>query len=153
MWLAGDGSGALEPLSASETGVAVYGDPRGAALADYDGDGRTDLVVSQNGAATLLFHNVGAEPGLRVRLLGPPGNPHGVGASLRVLYAAGAGPLREVQAGSGYWSQNGVVQVLGLREPPRAIQVRWPGGEVTETPVLEGVTELEIPMPGPAEDR
>jgi hypothetical protein len=151
LWLTGDGSGALEPVSGSESGVAVYGDPRGAALADYDGDARTDLVVSQNGAATLLFHNVGAEPGLRVRLLGPPGNPHGVGASVRVLYAAGAGPSREIQAGSGYWSQNGAVQVLGLRDPPRAIQVRWPGGEVTETPVPEGATDLEIPMPRPAE--
>ncbi len=153
LWLAGDGSGALEPVPATESGVAVYGDPRGAALADYDGDARTDLVVSQNGTATLLFRNVGAEPGLRVRLLGPPGNPHGVGAGLRVLYAAGSGPVREIQSGSGYWSQNDLVQVLGLREPPRAIEVRWPGGVVTETPVPEGVTELEIPMPVPAEDR
>jgi hypothetical protein len=151
VWLAGDGTGALEAVSGSESGVAVYGDPRGAALADYDADGRIDLVVSQNGAATRLFHNVGAEPGLRVRLLGPPGNPGVVGASLRVLYAAGVGPLREIQAGSGYWSQNDAIQVLGLREGPRAVQVRWPGGELTETPVPDGVAELEIPMPGSAE--
>lgn len=148
LWLAGDGSGTLKPVSGMESGVAVYGDPRGAALADYDGDARTDLVVTQNGAATLLFHNIGAAPGLRVRLLGPPANPHAVGASLRALYVDDAGPLREIQAGSGYWSQNDPVQVLGLRERVRAIQVRWPGGEVTETAVPEGATELEIPVPG-----
>jgi hypothetical protein len=147
LWLRGDGSGALQPISAGESGVAIYGDPRGAALADFDGDARVDLAVSQNGAATRLFRNVGARPGLRVRLNGPPGNPHAVGAGLRVLYASDVGPLREVQAGSGYWSQNDAVQVLGLREIPRAVQVRWPGGEVTETLVPEGLTEITIAMP------
>jgi hypothetical protein len=147
LWLRGDGSGALRAVPASESGVAVYGDPRGAGLADFDGDARVDLVVSQNGAATRLFRNAGARPGIRVRLIGPPGNPDAVGAGLRVLYASGAGPLREIQAGSGYWSQNDAVQVLGLRESPRAVQVRWPGGDVTETPVPEGVAELTIAMP------
>ena len=76
----------------------VYGDQRGAAYADYDGDGRLDLAVSQNGAATRLFHNRGAKPGLRVRVQGPATNPDGVGAQIRVVYGDRMGPVREIEA-------------------------------------------------------
>ena len=72
LWLRGDGTGQLTPVPGQISGVKVYGELRGAALADYDEDGRVDLVVSQNNAATKLFHNVGAKPGLLVRLQGPP---------------------------------------------------------------------------------
>ena len=49
-WLRGDGVGGFRAVSGMESGIAVYGEQRGAALCDYDGDGRVDLVVSQNGA-------------------------------------------------------------------------------------------------------
>src|SRR3989449_11510678 len=68
--LRGRGDGTLEPVPGQVSGIMVYGDQRGAAFADYDGDGRTDLVVSQNGGETKLYHNEHARPGLRVRLRG-----------------------------------------------------------------------------------
>jgi hypothetical protein len=140
----GDGKGGLNPLSAQRSGLVVYGDQRGAAYADYDGDGRLDLVVSQNGAATRLFHNRGAKSGLRVRLQGSASNPDGVGAQIRVVYGDRMGPVREVQAGSGYWSQNGAVQVMGLATTPTAVWVRWPGGAETRTPVPAGAREIVV---------
>ena len=73
LWLRGDGHGGLQPVPGQESGIKVYGEQRGAALCDYDHDGRVDLVVTQNGNQTRLFHNVGAKPGLRVRLAGPAG--------------------------------------------------------------------------------
>ncbi len=78
-------------------------------------------MVSQSGAMTKLYHNDGARPGIRVRLVGPPGNPHGYGSAMRVVYHDGAGPLRAVHGGSGYWPQDGAIQVLGLARPARAI--------------------------------
>lgn len=144
LWLKGDGSGALVPVPGQESGVLVYGDQRGAALADYDADGRVDLAISQNGAETKLYRNQRARPGLRVRLVGPDQNPHGIGTVLWLVYPAGRGPAREIHAGSGYWSQDGAVQVLGQLEPPVAVWVRWPGGMESETPVEPGAREVTI---------
>ena len=140
----GDGRGRLAALSGTRSGIAVYGDQRGAAFADFDRDGRVDLAVSQNGAATRLFHNTGARVGLRVRLIGPGANPDGVGAQVRVVYGDTRGPVREVSAGSGYSSQNGAVQVMGLSGVPAWIWTRWPGGVETKTLVPKGALEVVV---------
>jgi hypothetical protein len=144
LWLRGDGRGGLTALSGQTSGVLVYGEQRGCAVGDYDADGRLDLVVSQNGAATKLFRNRAAKPGLRVRLAGPPGNPQGIGAAVRFKFGERFGPLRELQAGSGYWSHNSLVQVLATPEPPTAVWVRWPGGKVTTSPIPPGATEIRV---------
>jgi len=140
----GDGKGGLKPMTGAASGLIVYGDQRGAAYADYDDDGRLDLAVSQNGAATRLFHNRGAKPGLRVRVQGPASNPDGVGAQVRIVYPDRMGPVREIQAGSGYWSENGAVQVFGLASTPKAVWVRWPGGAITHVPVPAGAHEVVV---------
>jgi hypothetical protein len=147
--LRGDGAGGLTAVPGQVSGIAVYGDQRGAAFADYDNDGRVDLVVSQNGAETKLYHNERATLGLRVRLVGPGGNPHGVGAVLRLEYGTRKGPAREVHGGSGYWSEDGAVQVLGEEggATATAVWVRWPGGRMTETSVPHGTHELRIKAP------
>jgi hypothetical protein len=150
--LKGNGLGELSPVPGPQSGIEVYGEQRGCALSDYDGDGRSDLVVAQNGNSTKLYHNVDAAPGLRVRLKGPSGNPSAVGASLRLECAGKMGPLREVQAGSGYWSQNSAVQVLAGKsmESAKNIWVRWPGGKETITPVPGGAREIEVSRQGVA---
>jgi hypothetical protein len=140
--LLGNGAGKLVPVSGARSGLVVYGDQRGAAYADFDGDGRLDLAVSQNGAATRLFRNQGAKPGLRVRLQGSATNPDGIGAQIRVVYGERMGPVREVQAGSGYWSENGAIQVFGLAGTPTAVWVRWPGGVEARIPVPAGAREV-----------
>ncbi|MCB1128451.1 MAG: CRTAC1 family protein, partial [Verrucomicrobiae bacterium] len=152
LWLLGDGRGGFRPLGAERSGIAIYGEQRGAAVADYDADGRLDLVVTQNGAATRLFHNRGARPGLRVSIEGHPENPHGVGATLRLRFKDHPGPVREIHAGSGYWSQDGSTQVFGVPEPPVAIEVHWPDGSRTETAVAHGVRSLAVGHPGAKAD-
>jgi hypothetical protein len=146
--LVGDGQGNFRAVPGQESGVKVYGEQRGCAVGDYDADGRADLVVTQNGAATKLYRNTGARPGLRVRLAGPAGNPWGVGAGLRLRFGAKEGPLREIHAGSGYWSQDSVAQVLATPEPPTGLWVRWPGGKTTHTPLPPGVREITVDSAG-----
>ena len=148
LWLRGDGQGGLSAVSGQESGIKVYGEQRGAALCDYDGDGRVDLVVTQNGAETKLYRNTGGKPGLRVRLKGPVGNPTGVGAVVRLKFGDRYGPAREVHAGSGYWSQDSAVQVLGMPERPTQVWVRWPGGQATISEVPETAGAISIDSSG-----
>ena len=142
--LKGDGHGGFVPISGQDSGIKVYGEQRGAALCDYDGDGRLDLAVTQNGAELKLYHNRGARPGLRVRLKGPANNPTGIGAVLRLRTRTGWGPAQEIHIGSGYWSQDSCIEVLSSAEPPVELQVRWPGGKVTNSPVATGAREVQI---------
>jgi len=144
LWLRGDGQGGFVPMSGQQTGITVYGEQRSAALSDYDGDGRLDVVVSQNGAATKVYRNTRAVPGLRIRLAGPDA----VGAMVRLRYEDGSwGPARLVTAGSGYWSQSSAVQVMGRgSKEVAAVWVRWSGGKETEVPVPAGAAEITISM-------
>src|SRR5208282_1961250 len=132
----------------SESGVTVYGEQRGAAVGDFDGDGRVDLVVAQNGAETRLFRNIRGRPGLRVRLQGPPGNPQGIGGVIRLKFGGRFGPAREVHAGSGYWSQDSSTEVMGCPKEPKQIWVRWPGGQTILAEIPAGAREVAINLRG-----
>jgi hypothetical protein len=144
LWLRGAGHGAFTSVPAKESGVRVYGEQRGAALCDFDGDGRLDLVVTQNGAETKLYRNAGAQPGLRVRLRGPSGNPTGVGAVIRLVSSGKMGPAREIHAGSGYASQDSAVQVLASALPAKQIWVRWPGGRTNLVSLPSAAREIAV---------
>jgi len=146
--LRGNGHGEFTPVSAEESGVRIYGEQRGAAVCDYDNDGRVDLAVGQNAAATKLYHNDRAKPGLRIRLHGPPENLSAFGAVLRVIAGGKAGPAREIQAGSGYFSQNSAVQVMATPESGAKISVRWPGGKETTSDVPSGGREIDVDTSG-----
>ncbi len=126
--LRGDGRGRLHPVPGFAAGLVLPGEQRGVATADFDHDGRCDLLVGQANAGLKLFRNRSASSGLRVVLRGPSGNPTGIGTSMRVKYPDGFGPTREVLAGSGYRSQGGAVQVLGLKPGAVGVEVLWPGG-------------------------
>jgi len=117
-------------------------------VADFNRDGRLDLAISQNGAETKLYENLRAKRGLIVQLVGRPGNPAAIGARIRIRYAGNRyGPAREVQAGSGYWSMNSPVQVMGLDGVPDAVWVRWPGGKETNT-IVRG-SDRNVRIRGP----
>ena len=142
--LRGDGRGGLQALGALESGIRVLGEQRGAATGDWDGDGRPDLVVAQNGEVALLFRNQRAEPGVRVRLAGPARNPTGLGATVRLKFGTRWGPARSVTAGGGYGSQDSTTVVMGGPGTPTAIRVRWPGGKVTEAELGAGARDVIV---------
>lgn len=146
--LLGDGTGRLRPLSSAASGVRAFGDQRGAAVADYDGDGRIDLAVTQNAGTTVLLRNQTAAPGVRVRLIGDESNPDAIGAVVRLRYADGLGPAREIRAGGGYWSHDDVVQVFGRRADPEGLWIRWPDGTITEPDIDPSALDVSVAIDG-----
>jgi enediyne biosynthesis protein E4 len=123
--LAGLGNGAFRALSVREAGIFLPGEQRACAVADYDGDGRPDVAISQNNGPTKLFHNEIAPPGIRIRL------------TRKVVPAYGAvlgpadhsGPVQTITAGTGFYSQDSAVLVVAAKTP--AVRVHWPGGKIT----------------------
>jgi len=148
LWLQGDGTGKFKALSGKETGIKIYGEQRGAALSDFNKDGRIDLAVSQNGSQTKLYKNINGKAGLRVRLIGTQNNPKGVGAVVQLKYQNKTGPAREVHAGSGYWSQDSAVLIFGRMDPVEMIRIQWPGGKITETKISSKVREITVNSDG-----
>ncbi|MFH5834039.1 FG-GAP-like repeat-containing protein [Halalkalibaculum sp. DA384] len=130
--LKGDGTGRFVPVGGPESGIKIYGQQRGAAFSDFNKDGKVDLAVAQRDSTTKLYMNRVSRPGIRVELQGPGQNQAGIGTTLRVVYDDGTkGPLREVQAGTGHYSMNSLVAVLGTHPEKQAIQleVHWFDGE------------------------
>jgi hypothetical protein len=141
LWLRGDGRGNFRAIPAAESGVRVYGEQRGAAVADFDHDGRVDLCVSQNGAPVRLFRNTGGRSGVRIRLEGPPSNPTGVGAQVRPSHIKA---VKEIHAGSGYWSQDSAALVFPFSPTASEITVRWPGGRSSAAKIMPDEKEVVV---------
>lgn len=145
LWLKGDGNVGMEAVPGNLSGIKIYGEQRGAALGDFNRDGKVDLAVSQNGAETKLYINRTGERGLRIKLRGPPQNMDGIGSGIRLVYKDGdKGPGREVQSGSGYWSQNSFTQVMGMEKEPDKIVVTWFDGTIQTVNVTENLQNYTI---------
>ena len=89
---------------------------------------------------------MGAKPGLRVQLIGPPGNPSALGAVLRLGDGARRwGAARQLHAGAGYWSQDSAVAVLGAGFDAKVLQIKWPGGKVTTNAIPAAPSAIYSP--------
>jgi len=156
VWLRGLGDGNFEAIPSARSGIRVWGEGRGVAMGDYDGDGRVDVAMGEHLGPVRLYRNELGRTGLRVRLSGPAGNAWGLGAVVQLGTAEKAGPAREVHGGSGWGSQDSVVGVLGWPEGEGqrrdgVLRVRWPGGVRTTNAVPSGALEVKVDPQGTLE--
>ena len=105
--------------------------PRALITADYDGDGDTDLLVTQNGGPVRLLRNQGGNRNawLRVALKGLADNKSAIGTKVEI-FAGALWQKWEVQAASGYLGQSAVEVTAGLGTASAAdiLRLRWPTG-------------------------
>jgi hypothetical protein len=109
---------------------------RGAAYADFNNDGRLDLLLSTNGGPVYLFRNdtqgaAASNKSLRIKLIGTKSNRDGLGTTVRVT-SGGETQTQMLRSGSSYLSASELVLTFGLaqREKADSIEIRWPSGLV-----------------------
>jgi Tfp pilus assembly protein PilF len=120
-----------------ETGLdrIVLYRPRSVIAFDFDGDGATDLLVTENAGPPVLLRNVGGNKNhwLTLGLSGEADNRMGVLARVE-LSAAAERQLLEVSGGSGYLGQGpaAVSAGLGMEGSADVVRIVWPSGAVQD---------------------
>jgi tetratricopeptide (TPR) repeat protein len=106
-------------------------EPRAIIAGDYDNDGATDLLITQNHGPAVLLHNEGGNKNnsLRLALKGLNDNKSAIGTKVEV-FSDGLRQKFEVYGSSGYLGQNSPYLTIGLGQAKEADVVRmlWPTG-------------------------
>ncbi|WP_297335657.1 VCBS repeat-containing protein [Algoriphagus sp.] len=122
----------------------------GAAFVDLDLDGDLDYVVNNiNDPASIFENTLNQKPEpphfLRVKLMGPKGNPQGLGAKVIVSLSDGTRQFQEQQVVRGYMSSVEEVIHFGLgKGNVTSLQVIWPDGKTSITKQPKSNQVLEV---------
>ena len=118
--------------------------PRSIATADFNADGTTDLLITQNHGPAVLLKNVGANNNqwLRLSLKGLNDNKSAIGTKVDI-FSGGNRQKYEIYGSNGYLGQNSTDLVIGLGREKQADVVRmlWPTG------VLQDEVEIGADQP------
>ena len=106
---------------------------RGAAVADFNGDGKLDVVVTALSAPAEIWINDSPRKNhwLEFALEGTKSNRDGIGARIK-LSAAGKVQFNHMTTASGYASSSATPVHFGLGEARVAdeVEIRWPSGTI-----------------------
>jgi hypothetical protein len=133
------GNGTFEDVSA-ESGLNISRAHRGSAFADFDNDGKIDVVVSALGEPAELWQNVSPDVNhwLILKLIGTRSNRDGIGAKVRL-----GSQSNHMTTAVGYASSSsqGVHFGTGKLDKIDQVEIRWPSGTVQ---VLRNVATNQV---------
>ncbi len=122
-------------------------EPRAIITGDYDGDGATDLLITQNHGPAVLLRNEGGNQNhwLRLSLKGLADNKSAIGTKVEV-FAGGNRQKFEIAGSNGYLGQNSTDIVVGLGDAKEADIVRmlWPTGVLQDEINVAGDRQQNI---------
>jgi Flp pilus assembly protein TadD len=122
-------------------------DPRAIITGDYDNDGATDLLITQNHGPAVLLRNEGGNQNhwLRLNLKGLNDNKSAIGTKVEV-FAGGVRQKFEIAGSSGYLGQNSPYLTVGLGAAKQADVVRmlWPTGVLQDEIEVAGDREQKF---------
>jgi len=105
--------------------------PRAVITGDFDNDGATDLLITQNQGPAVLLRNEGGNQNhwLRLSLTGLADNKSAIGTKVEV-FSGGNRQKFEIAGSNGYLGQNSPYLTIGLGRANQADVVRmlWPTG-------------------------
>ena len=124
----------------------------GAAVGDFDGDGRLELIIAhgESGRQPLTLYHTAENHNHWLRVL--PYTRYGAPArgSVVTLEAAGRKQIRAIDAGSGYLCQMEPVAHFGLGDVTQVerLNVRWLDGTTVtiESPEVDQILKIEYPV-------
>jgi enediyne biosynthesis protein E4 len=124
---------------------------RGSAVADYDNDGRMDIVVTTMGDRPFLLHNrdQSGNHWLTLSLEGTRSNRDGFGASVKVT-AGGRTLCAESRCAFGFLMQSEPRLHFGLGKAATVerVEIKWPSKQVQELTQVKVDQILKVREPG-----
>ncbi|MFZ0952382.1 MAG: FG-GAP-like repeat-containing protein, partial [Candidatus Sulfotelmatobacter sp.] len=122
-------------------------EPRAIITGDYDGDGATDLLITQNHGPAVLLRNEGGNQNhwLRLSLKGLADNKSAIGTKVEV-FSGGNRQKFEIYGSNGYLGQNSPYLTVGLGDSKEADIVRmlWPTGVLQDEINVAGDRQQNI---------
>lgn len=146
----GLGGGAFDQVTTGTIAERTAG-ANGVAVADYDGDGALDVLLTNwsGNSKPALFRNLSTANGwLRVKLEGTTSNRSGIGAKVRVRTTIGGQTVWQLRQVGGFDSvgSHELVAHFGLGNATQVdlVRIEWPSGIVQEIPNVAGRQVLSV---------